>query len=29
MVYSQGTIVIADDPFGNNPERPYLLLSNE
>jgi len=29
MAYPQGAIVIADDPFGNNPERPYLLLSNE
>lgn len=29
MPYSQGAIVIADDPFGNNPKRPYLILSNE
>lgn len=28
MAYPQGAIVIADDPFGNNPKRPYLLLSN-
>lgn len=28
MAYSQGAIVVADDPFGNNPRRPYLLLSN-
>jgi mRNA-degrading endonuclease toxin of MazEF toxin-antitoxin module len=29
MVYSQGAIVIAEDPFGNNPKRPYLILSND
>lgn len=29
MVFSQVTIVIADDPFGNNPKRPYLILSND
>jgi len=29
MAYPQGAIVIAADPFGNNPERPYLLLSND
>jgi len=29
VAYSQGAIVIADDPFGNNPKRPYLILSNE
>lgn len=29
MAYSQGAIVIADDPFGNNPKRPYLTLSND
>ena len=28
MAYTQGDIVIADDPFGSNPERPYLLISN-
>jgi mRNA-degrading endonuclease toxin of MazEF toxin-antitoxin module len=28
MVFSQGAIVVADDPFGNNPKRPYLILSN-
>lgn len=28
MAYPQGAIVVADDPFGNNPKRPYLLLSN-
>ena len=29
MAYTQGDIVIADDPFGNNPKRPSLLLSND
>lgn len=29
MAYSQGAIVIAEDPFGNTPKRPYLILSNE
>lgn len=29
MTYSQGAIVIADDPFGNSPKRPYLVLSND
>jgi mRNA-degrading endonuclease toxin of MazEF toxin-antitoxin module len=29
MPYSQGAIVIAEDPFGTNPKRPYLILSNE
>ena len=29
MAYPQGAIVIAEDPFGNNPKRPYLLLSND
>jgi mRNA-degrading endonuclease toxin of MazEF toxin-antitoxin module len=29
VVYSQGAIVIAEDPFGNNPKRPYLILSND
>ncbi len=29
MSYSQGAIVIAEDPFGNNPKRPYLILSND
>lgn len=28
MAYTQGDMVIADDPFGSNPERPYLLISN-
>jgi len=29
MAYSQGAIVVAADPFGNNPKRPYLILSND
>lgn len=29
MAYSQSAIVIAEDPFGNNPKRPYLILSND
>ena len=29
MAYPQGAIVIAEDPFGNNPKRPYLVLSND
>ena len=29
MAYPQGGIVIADDPFGNAPKRPYLICSND
>jgi mRNA interferase MazF len=29
VAYSQGAIVIAEDPFGNNPKRPYLIISND
>ena len=29
MAYSQGAIVIAEDPFGNTSKRPYLVLSND
>ena len=29
MAYPQGAIVAAEDPFGNNPKRPYMVLSNE
>jgi len=29
VAYSQGAVVIAEDPFGDNPKRPYLLLSND
>jgi mRNA interferase MazF len=28
MAYPQGAVVVADDPFGNTPKRPYLLISN-
>lgn len=28
MAYAQGSIVVADDPFGNTPKRPYLIVSN-
>ena len=29
MAFPQGAIVIAEDPFGNAPKRPYLILSND
>jgi len=29
MAYPQSSIVIAADPFGNNPKRPYLIVSND
>jgi len=29
MAFPQGAIVIAEDPFGNTPKRPYLILSND
>lgn len=29
MAYSQGAIVVAEDPFGTNPNRPYLIMSND
>jgi len=29
VAYSQGAIVVAEDPFGNTPKRPYLLISND
>lgn len=29
MTYAQGAIVVAEDPFGNNPNRPYLRCSND
>jgi mRNA-degrading endonuclease toxin of MazEF toxin-antitoxin module len=28
MAYSQGSIVLAADPFGNTAKRPYLILSD-
>ena len=29
MAFPQGAIVIAEDPFGKAPKRPYLILSND
>lgn len=29
MARPQGAIVIAHDPFGQSPARPYLILSND
>lgn len=29
MAYPQGAIVVATDPFGDSPQRPYLILSND
>ena len=29
MALPQGAIVIAEDPFGTTPKRPYLILSND
>ncbi|WP_436906538.1 type II toxin-antitoxin system PemK/MazF family toxin [Halosimplex marinum] len=29
MAYSQGAVVVAADPFGDSPKRPYLVLSND
>lgn len=28
-MYDRGVVVVAADPFGNTPRRPYLLVSNE
>jgi len=28
-MYRRGTVVIASDPFGNTPRRPYLVVSDE
>lgn len=28
-MYERGTVVVASDPFGNTPRRPYLLVSDE
>ena len=27
-MYRHGTVVVASDPFGNAPRRPYLLVSD-
>jgi hypothetical protein len=29
MAFPQGAIVIAEDPFGNTPKRPYLIVSKD
>ena len=29
MRYERGSVVVAADPFGNAPRRPYLILSDE
>lgn len=29
MTHDRGTVVIASDPFGNTPRRPYLILSGD
>lgn len=29
MSYGQGDVVVATDPFGHAPRRPYLVVSNE
>jgi len=28
-MYRRGAIVVASDPFGNTPRRPYLVVSDE
>lgn len=28
-MYDRGAIVVAADPFGNTPRRPYLVVSDE
>ena len=28
-MYDRGSVVVASDPFGNTPRRPYLVLSNK
>lgn len=29
MTYPRGTVVVAADPFGQTPRRPYLVLSDD
>ena len=29
MSYGQGDVVVASDPFGHTPHRPYLVVSND
>lgn len=28
-MYSRGSVVVASDPFGNTPRRPYLVVSDD
>lgn len=28
-MYEHGTVVVASDPFGNTPKRPYIVCSDE
>ncbi|SFS67914.1 hypothetical protein [Halostagnicola kamekurae] len=28
-MHDRGVIVVASDPYGNTPRRPYLLVSDE
>ncbi|WP_458210501.1 hypothetical protein [Haladaptatus sp. NG-SE-30] len=28
-MYARGTVVVASDPFGNTPRRPYLIISGQ
>jgi len=28
-MYERGAVVVATDPYGNTPRRPYLVLSDE
>jgi mRNA-degrading endonuclease toxin of MazEF toxin-antitoxin module len=29
MTYERGSVVVASDPFGRTPRRPYLILSDD
>ncbi|WP_435158813.1 hypothetical protein [Haladaptatus sp. DFWS20] len=28
-MYDRGAVVVASDPFGNTPRRPYLIISSQ
>jgi hypothetical protein len=28
-MYDRGSVVVAHDPYGNTPRRPYLVLSDD
>lgn len=28
-MYDRGAVVVASDPFGNSPRRPYLIISDD